>query len=112
MRRHGQRRVLGVEADVALRDDGVWVAVAQRGLEGGGDVLGRGEDALEGGELADGARVGGEGDGGGGGRGGDGVDVGGGGEGAEGGGGGLLVGEGLWEKEGEGGGGCLDVLRG
>lgn len=95
--------MLGVDADVALRDDAVRVAVAQRDFEGGGDVLGRGEDALEGGELADGVRVGGEGYGGGGG-GGDGVDVGGGGEGAEE--GGLLVG-GIGGKGERGG---VDVL--
>ena len=97
--------MLGVDADVALRDDAVRVAVAQRGLEGGGHVLGRGQDALEGGELADGARVGGEGDGGGGGGGGDRVDVGGRGEGAGGWGGCYVSGGGMrrcW--------GGLDVL--
>lgn len=70
--------MLGVHPDVVLPHEAI--RVADGGLEGGFDVLGRGEDALEGGEFADGARVGGEGYDC---RGvvGDGVDVGGGGEG-------------------------------
>lgn len=72
--------MLGVHPDVVLPHEAIRVAVADGGLEGGFDVLGRGEDAFEGGEFADGARVGGEGYDC---RGvvGDGVDVGGGGEG-------------------------------
>ncbi len=73
--------MLGVDPDVPLPHAGVGVVVADGGCEGGGHVLGGGEDAFVGGEFVEGGGVGGEGYGGGGG-GGDGVGVGGGGEGA------------------------------
>lgn len=53
--------MLGVDADVPLGHDGIGVAVAQGGCEGGFDVFGRGEDAFDGGEFVEGGGVGGEG---------------------------------------------------